>query len=526
MVSRVVLSLTAAAGIFLVCRIALSIAHEPPPSFTLLAHYDSYRSFLNHPQTDPAVKRRLRDRVDGIILNPVYLKTLVLSGDAALTPAADGYIITWRHDRYRPAQFGRLDKLGPRRYRLRGGKNEILHYRFYPVISGESKPIYRLERRYTPRRTDGRLYRHRERFIIDYGKRSRHRPGVFAGRVHELRVIHQVLRPAEHARQYYRAAVERRVPYLVLPRYAYWRLEGSITAAERFYRTVLAELPTVKKGRLPPVPYKGARHLIVLAALVVLAGWVYGLLSAVTNRGRGITAAVVLGVTASYYWLTLLLDGLPLFPLSSAVAVAGPVGACWYYLRAKERRDALTAVMLHAIALLIFTVLADPAGSVGGRTYPGVQLDFLLPLALTAVLLLYECRDELTAVPSALDLAIAVIIMMTIMLSLLRMNEAVGAFGGAEVQLRRFLELGGFFRPRLKEVMLLGVALMAGRLPGLRQRRVWLTLCFSVFSVSQMNTLHHLHTPLYLSLLRIGVTVLPAAAIFSIMHGLWQRKSY
>ncbi len=90
-------------------------------------------------------------------------------------------------------------------------------------------------------------------------------------------------------------------------------------------------------------------------------------------------------------------------------------------------------------------------------------------------------------------------------------NESLVAPSAGEIKLRNLLESLLMVRPRTKEFLVGYPALMLAVALSLRGRRTWLPLVALLAGVGQasvLNTFCHLHTPLHISLLRVG-------------HGLW-----
>jgi hypothetical protein len=146
--------------------------------------------------------------------------------------------------------------------------------------------------------------------------------------------------------------------------------------------------------------------------------------------------------------------------------------------------------------------------------FSGVKLALFAPILVVGWIMLREQGPVAETLKrpvtwAAAVLAIAAMVAVA-MLALRSGNEAPTAVSSLELQIRAALDNFLFVRPRSKEVafghpaLVLGLCLLAYR-PNLRGWASLLLLAGMVGQTSIVNTLCHAHTPVLLSLARIGV---------------------
>ena len=283
---------------------------------------------------------------------------------------------------------------------------------------------------------------------------------------------------------------------------------------------------------------------VVFAAIAAALIWLIQSIVGLRRLWFWITSVVVLAAAGAAG-----LSGLAIFP-SLAALTAALVFPTWAVLgvRLRERtvRHPVLTGLLRFLGVSLLTIvggvlvaacLTSDAYLMKIAQFRGVKLAQLLPLVIIGVVFaarsmrsywevrteLGEAQPELPAVTAGLREAfsqvvrywhVAAVVVGLAILAVLVMRSgnqpAVGA-SGMEVQLRALLDRLLVVRPRSKEIffahpiMLFTLILVAA---GLR-RGVWAGLTAgAIGQVSILNTFCHLHTPLMISLIRVG-------------HGLW-----
>jgi hypothetical protein len=146
--------------------------------------------------------------------------------------------------------------------------------------------------------------------------------------------------------------------------------------------------------------------------------------------------------------------------------------------------------------------------------FSGVKLALFAPILVVGWIMLREQGPVAETLKRPVTWAAAVLaigaMVAVAMLALRSGNEAPTAVSSLELQIRAALDNFLFVRPRSKEVafghpaLVLGLCLLAYR-PNLRGWASLLLLAGMVGQTSIVNTLCHAHTPVLLSLARIGV---------------------
>ncbi len=287
--------------------------------------------------------------------------------------------------------------------------------------------------------------------------------------------------------------------------------------------------------------------------------WALPVVFAAIGAGLMWLVQSIFGLSRLWFWITTVavvliaaaagLVGLELLPPLGALA-AGLIFPTWAVLsvRLRERpaRHPLPAgvvdflricVLTAGGGLLVAACLTSDAYLMKVAQFRGVKLAQLLPLLIIAAVFagrsmrsywevkteLGETRGELPALAAGLREALGHVVRywhviaavfglgILAILMLRSGNEPAVGVSGLEMQLRALLDQVLLVRPRSKEIffahpiMIVALILIAA---GLR-RGMWVALAAgAIGQISILNTFCHLHTPLLVSLLRVG-------------HGLW-----
>lgn len=148
------------------------------------------------------------------------------------------------------------------------------------------------------------------------------------------------------------------------------------------------------------------------------------------------------------------------------------------------------------------------------QQFPGVKLALFAPILMVGWLMLKErgpLRETFRTPVSWAAAAVAILGLFAVaMLALRSGNENPSAVSSLELQIRSLLDNFLHVRPRSKEVafghpaLIMGLCLLAYR-PNLKGWATLLLLAGMVGQTSIVNTFCHLHTPVVLSLARVGV---------------------
>jgi hypothetical protein len=373
-----------------------------------------------------------------------------------------------------------------------------------------------------------------------------------------------VLRPAEAAARFVRAAQERNIrilyvrPLLATPA-GESPIEVNLGMVERITRDLRRFDFTPARSRpLPPLEVPRPVIWVVMVGAVALAVLVlHDLARAI---GAPIPAPVVWGLVA----VGLLggiaagatpFDGLWRQLLGLAVAVAGATGAVVYAIPGPRPRPGglviagwltlLRAIVLAVIAgVFVAAVLSQWAFMLAFATFLGVKAAHVLPVLLVGLWLGFvrtdgrgwrRTADELGAwisQPLRLGTALAVIVLgLAAVLVLARTGNVSVPLSGVEQQLRTMLEEWLVARPRTKEFLVGYPALvLAGTAAALGWRRaaVPLAMIGAVGTAGAINSFSHLHTPLFYTMWRTGNALLIGAllAIPAVGVLLWVHRRF
>lgn len=175
----------------------------------------------------------------------------------------------------------------------------------------------------------------------------------------------------------------------------------------------------------------------------------------------------------------------------------------------------VSVVQASAVALLggilVAGLLRDRVFMLGLNGFAGVKLAHLIPLFL---LVLYGMKD-LSAIElkekgqllwkQSITIGLFFLLMMVVgvlLVYLLRTGNTGGTVSSVEEIMRRILEKGLGARPRTKEFLIGYPLLMLAFHQGYGRRNFLLFIVGMIAQVSLVNTFAHIHTPLYLGVLR------------------------
>ena len=372
-----------------------------------------------------------------------------------------------------------------------------------------------------------------------------------------------VLRPAEAAGRFIRAAQERNIRILyVRPLLATPVGDSPIEANLGMVDLITKDLRrfgfTPARSR-PLPPLEAPRPVIWVVMLGAATFAVLVLHDLARAIGAPVPASVIWGLVA----VGLLggiaagatpFDGLWRQLLGLATAVAGATGAVVYALPRPGRRGG--AVIAGWLTLLRAVVLAVIAGCfvaallsqwpfmLAFATFLGVKAAHVVPVLLVGLWLAFirtdgrgwrattsEMRTWVNQ-PLRLGTAMAVIVLgLAAAMVMARTGNVNIPLSGAEQQLRSVLEDWLVARPRTKEFLVGYPALvLAGTAAALGWRRaaVPLAMAGAVGTAGAINSFSHLHTPLLYTMWRTGNALLVGAvlAIPAVVVLLWLHRRF
>ncbi len=167
--------------------------------------------------------------------------------------------------------------------------------------------------------------------------------------------------------------------------------------------------------------------------------------------------------------------------------------------------------------------------------FTGVKLLGFLPLAVVGLYLLLfseglenggrvrKLRKLLASPITVLWVVLALLIGGALLYYISRTGNEGQASGG-EMVFRSFLENGLGVRPRIKEFLFGHPLFILGAYLWLRYRKplgLWIFLFGVIGQVDMVGTFTHLHTPIYISAIRVAYGLLFGAVIGFILIGLW-----
>ncbi|OBZ09962.1 DUF5693 family protein [Bacillus sp. FJAT-26390] len=188
-----------------------------------------------------------------------------------------------------------------------------------------------------------------------------------------------------------------------------------------------------------------------------------------------------------------------------------------------------TLISLMAVPIL-FGLLNNITYNLKLEQFRGVGLLHLAPIALVAIyVLLYNSQitvgrlKALLTKPITLTWIILAAVIGIIGYYYLSRTGNSGQVSSIELVIRRFLESTVGVRPRFKEFLLAHPLLLLGLFLSLRYRAAWLLIIIgSIGQLSMVDTFAHLHTPLYISIIRVLLGLGVGAIIGCILIVAWQ----
>lgn len=348
-------------------------------------------------------------------------------------------------------------------------------------------------------------------FATPSGMEQLHRLGYRdVVRVHTLKTEERVaLSERETIGRYARAVVERNVRFLELRAITPEQIVADSTSLQReISRAGFALGPSSTPASFAPSPWILALIWLGLVSLTTLLlerliklslRWM-GVLW-VTGLFAGLVGFFLLGelMQQSAAWLTAIIA-----PVAAFVFLSGRFG---------EGHSLQFLLTFSAFSLLGGLVAAARVSTdayfLQIQEFPGVKVALVIPIVCIALLVLGKIE---WAKLRALDVILGAVVGVVLVIVLLRSgNVPIWPVSESEVSLRSWLEELLIVRPRFKE-FLIGhpLLLLWGGLGVLRWRpwAVAILLAGLLGQVSIINSFEHLHTPLWVTLLRT-------------FHGLW-----
>ncbi|WP_141506498.1 DUF5693 family protein [Paenibacillus luteus] len=188
-----------------------------------------------------------------------------------------------------------------------------------------------------------------------------------------------------------------------------------------------------------------------------------------------------------------------------------------------------TLISLMAVPI-VFGLLSNITYNLVLEQFRGVSLLHLAPIALVAVyVLLYNGQlsigklKPLLSKPITLTWIILAGVIGIIGYYYLSRTGNGGQVTSLELVIRHFLESNFGVRPRFKEFLLAHPLLLLGLFLSLRYRAAWLLVIVgSIGQLSMVDTFAHLHTPLYISTIRVLLGLGTGLIIGCILIVAWQ----
>ncbi len=179
---------------------------------------------------------------------------------------------------------------------------------------------------------------------------------------------------------------------------------------------------------------------------------------------------------------------------------------------------------------IVFGLLSNITYSYVLEQFRGVSVLHLAPIALVAIyVLLYSSPLTGRRVRAVLDqpitvlMVIAAIVLGVVGFYYLSRTGNAGQVSSLELVIRRFLESTFGVRPRFKEFLLAHPLLLLGLFLSLRYRAAWLLVIVgSIGQLSMVDTFAHLHTPLYISMIRVVLGLGTGIIIGCLLIVAWQ----
>jgi hypothetical protein len=368
------------------------------------------------------------------------------------------------------------------------------------------------------------------------------------------------MKPSAAIPRFLRAARERdiRACYVRL----LWHPQPDRLAVNAQYLTALADAlrrDGLEPGRAEPFPPFKAPRWTAFAIVLGIAAAAVLLLGRLTALNLPVRALLFV-IFAALGWAWLLkanAQGVKMAALTAAcIFPAFSLTVLWQRLLAAPKltggsgpvvgRAAVALLWVCGISLAgglyVAGLLSNTYFLVRAEAFSGVKLSQLAPLGLLCLVMLggagggrYLARAEarlrsLWSRPVLVgELALAVLLAGAVFLMITRSgNRPILDALGFELKARAWLEQILIARPRTKEFLFGYPALMLGVGLALRGNRRWipvLMLAAVIGQTSLVNTLCHIHSPLSLSLLRIGNGVVLGLIAGALVTWAWDRLS-
>ncbi|MFX3634068.1 MAG: DUF5693 family protein [Candidatus Pristimantibacillus sp.] len=190
----------------------------------------------------------------------------------------------------------------------------------------------------------------------------------------------------------------------------------------------------------------------------------------------------------------------------------------------------VTALISLIAVPIVFGLLNNITYSLVLEQFRGVSLLHLAPIGLTALYVLMYTGESpisrlraLFATKITVLMVIAGVVLAAAGMYYLSRTGNAGTTLPLEPQFRAFLESTFGVRPRNKEFLLSHPLFIAGLFLALRYRAAWvLIIVGSIGQLSMVDTFAHIHTPIYISLIRVALGLGLGAIFGIILIGIWQ----
>ncbi|RCW44839.1 DUF5693 family protein [Paenibacillus prosopidis] len=188
-----------------------------------------------------------------------------------------------------------------------------------------------------------------------------------------------------------------------------------------------------------------------------------------------------------------------------------------------------TLISLVAVPM-IFGLLNDITYNLVLEQFRGVSVLHLAPIALVAVYVLFYNGQTsvnklrtLLSQPITLTWILLAAVIGAIGYYYLSRTGNAGQVSSIELVIRNFLETTFGVRPRFKEFLLGHPLLLLGLFLSLRYRAAWLlVIAGSLGQLTMVDTFAHIHTPLYISIIRIMLGLGTGIIIGCLLIAAWQ----
>lgn len=284
-----------------------------------------------------------------------------------------------------------------------------------------------------------------------------------------------------------------------------------ITAAMA-QKGVLRGIPTVHMTGIAPSPLTIATAILAVAAcgylLLAAIGWRrIGLVGAVLGAA-GLLGLLAIGQQAIVQKITAF-GAVVLFPTLSLWLLVPRTPLSWY--QCIFRTIEITAFSLLG-AVLMAGVLSQSSYMLHIHQFMGVKLAHALPILLVlGGFFLFAERDKhwLVKIKEVMDssisvkyAALCVVALGVVAIFLMRTGNDAVTVSDLEISIRSWLDNLLYVRPRTKEFLLGQPFLMLLCYVGYKKEYLPFLLVATIGQVSLVNTFAHIHTPVFISVLR------------------------